>query len=175
MRVSIFFPALLALTTTALFGCKADIHDNTINIPNATINATTSADVDAVAPERWSPVTVTTTNVYLIDPAMTPPLAHMDDAGHIQVYLDETSSPPILVTAQTNIMVTIPKATPAGHHKIICRVHKHDGTPTSTTFELAIMVKVTVTTSPDGATTVDATVTVDVGTTSPDAATAETN
>lgn len=174
MKVSSLYFALLT-AMTGVVGCTANIHDNTISIPNATINATTDADVNDVAPDQTIPMMVTVTNVYLVDPAMTPPPAHVEDAGHLQVYLDDTSSPPILVTAQTNIMVTIPKETPAGHHKIICRVHKHDGTPTSTTFELAITVKVTVTTGSDGAVTVDATVTVDVGATTSDAAVAETN
>jgi hypothetical protein len=174
MRVSGFYSVLLT-AMAGVVGCTANIHDNTINIPNATINATTDADVSAVAPEQTIPMTVTVTNVYLVDPAMTPPPAHTADAGHLQVYLDDTSSAPILVTADTNIMVTVPKETPAGHHKIICRVHTHDGTPTSTTFELAITVKVTVTTGSDGAVTVDATVTVEVGAMTSDAATSETN
>jgi hypothetical protein len=50
------------------------------------------------------------------------------------------------VTAQTNVQVPIPATTPPGSHKIICRVHKHDGTPTQTTFSVDITVKVSVTT-----------------------------
>jgi len=147
-----------------------NVHDNTatINIPNATINATTDVDVNNVMPEQQVAVSVDVKNVFLVEPSATPPPEHFDDAGHIQVYMDDTTTPPILITAQTNFNVTIPKETKEGHHKIICRVHKHDGTPTSTTFELSITVKATVTTTTsDGSTTttVDASVGVEVGVT----------
>jgi hypothetical protein len=160
----LLMPGLL-VALGGLPACTANIHDNTINIPNATVNATTDADVNNIMPEQVVPVTLDVKNVTLVDPATTPPADHVADAGHVQIYLDTTSTPPLVVTAQTTVMVTIPKETMAGHHKLICRVHKHDGTPTSTTFELSFTVKVTVTTTPDGGTTVDSSVTVEVGTT----------
>lgn len=165
MRTSRLLPVLLA-TAGGLSACTANIHDNTIpiDIPNATINLTSSPDVSDVMPGQTVPMTVDVKNVYLIDPSMTPPAADADTAGHLQVYLDDTSTPPLIVTAQTTIMVPIPENTKAGPHKLICRVHKHDGTPTSTMFELDITVKVTVTTSPDGATTVDSSTTIEAGT-----------
>jgi hypothetical protein len=49
------------------------------------------------------------------------------------------------VTAQTQVQVPIPADTKPGHHKIMCRVHKHDGEPTVTRFEVEITVKVSVT------------------------------
>src|SRR4051812_4340365 len=120
----------LVATGFSIPGC--DIHDNTIpvNIPNATVNVSTTANVDQVMPMQTVAMAVTVQNVYLVEPSATPPPEHVDDAGHLQFYIDDESNPPILVTAQTNVSVTIPKETPPGKHKIICRVHKHDGRPT---------------------------------------------
>jgi hypothetical protein len=127
-------------------GCTAntDIHDNTVTIPNATVNFTTAADVNNVMPDQTVPVAVTVQNVYLVDPAETPPAEHVADAGHLQIYLDDVSTPPLIITAQVNVDVKIPAQTKAGGHKLICRVHKHDGTATSTKVEISITVKVTV-------------------------------
>lgn len=162
MKASRLITGLLA-AIGGLGGCTANVYDNNITIPNATVNLTTDVDVDNVMPEQEVPVAVAVTNVYLVEPAAVPPPEHVKDAGHLQIYMDNTSTPPILVTAETNVMVTIPKETKAGHHKVICRVHKHDGTPSTTKFELSITVKVTVTIGPDGGTSVDVSVTVDTG------------
>ena len=113
----------------------ANIHDNTINITDATVNFTTYADV--------SPLVVAVQNVYLVEPSATPPAEHVMDAGHVQIHLDDVATPPLVVTAQVNVNVTIPAQTPAGSHKLICRVHRHDGTPTNTKYEVNITVKVT--------------------------------
>jgi hypothetical protein len=78
--------------------CTANIHDNTLtaNIPNAMLSFTTDADVNNVMPDQTVPIVATVQNVYLIDPAMTPPSAHAADAGHLQVYLDDVSTAPLL-------------------------------------------------------------------------------
>ena len=170
MRTSSLLPALL-VACGGLAACTANIHDNVVNIPDATVNATTNVDVDNVTPEQMVPMAVEVKHVYLIDPSMTPPADHVSDAGHLQVYLDDTSNPPLLVTAQTNIMVKIPKEAKSGHHKLICRVHKHDGAPTSTQFELSITVKVTVTNAPAA----DASVPMTEKPSTPDAAATDTN
>jgi hypothetical protein len=141
-------------------GCN--VHDNTINIPDATLDVTTTADVSDVAPAQAIPMTVSVQHVYLVEPTVTPPPEHIDDAGHLEFHLDDESTQALLVTAQTSVSVPIPPATPAGHHKIICRVHKHDGTPTDTKFEVDITVKVSVDTL-DGSVAVG--VTVDAGAT----------
>jgi hypothetical protein len=142
----------------AAVACTANIHDNTItaNIPNAMVNFTTDADVNNVMPDQTIPIVVAVQNVYLIDPSMTPPPEHVMDAGHLQIYLDDVAMPPLLVTAQVNVSVTVPTHTPAGPHKLICRVHKHDGTPTDTKFEINITVHVTVGTSDAGTVVPDA-------------------
>ena len=150
-----------SLSATILFlaGATAcNVHDNTITIPNATINATADANATSnVAVMQQVAVTVTATNVYLIDPAETPPPEHMNDAGHINVYLDDVDSTPLLITAQAMFNVTIPAGTSAGPHKLLCRFHKHDGTPTSTVATVDITVAASV--GADGG--VDVTVGVD--------------
>jgi len=129
---------------SAVLGAGCNIHDNTIKIPNAQINATTDASANNVMPAATVPVAVTVQNVFLVDPAATPPPEHEKDAGHIVVYLDDVDSMPLLTTAMTNFSVTIPAETKAGPHKLVCQFHKHDGTPTSTKVEVAINVAVSV-------------------------------
>jgi hypothetical protein len=157
-----------SLSTALLFVAGAtacNVHDNTINIPNATINATADANASNVAPIQQVAITVTAQNVYLVDPATPPPAEHVEDAGHFQIYLDSTDTPPLLITAQTMFSVTVPADTKPGPHNLICRVHKHDGTPTSTEVNVAITVVASV--GADGGvdvtTSVDANVTTDAG------------
>ena len=137
--------SMMALMGLAVASCSANIHDNTIDIRDAKVSLNTNVDANNVAPGQVIPIMLTVEKIYLIDPAMTPPPEHVEDAGHVQVYLDDTSKPPILITAEVNISVTIPPETKAGNHRLICRLHKHDGTPTTTQTEIAIVVKVTVT------------------------------
>jgi len=136
----------LSATLFLLAGATAcNVHDNTINIPNATINATADANATSnVAVNQMVAVTITATNVFLIDPSATPPPEHVNDAGHIQVYLDNTDSQPILITAQTMFNVTVPPGTSSGPHKLLCRFHKHDGTPTTTVATVDITVAASV-------------------------------
>ncbi len=131
------------------FGCN--VHDNTINatanIPNASLTLTADTDVDNVAPASSVPMTADVKNVYLVEPSATVPPEHEADAGHLEFHVDDETMTAVLVTAQTNVQVPIPATTPPGKHKIICRVHKHDGTPTQTTFSVDITVKASVTTT----------------------------
>jgi len=139
----------LGLIAFAVGPLACNVHDNTINatanIPNATLNFTADTDVNNVMPAQAVPVTVMVTNVTLVEPTATPPAGHDMDAGHFEFHLDDETTPPLLVTAQTQVQVPIPAETKAGPHKIICRLHKHDGTPTVTKFEVDITVKVSVT------------------------------
>jgi hypothetical protein len=161
----------LAVATAA--SCTTNINGD-INIPNATVNVTTSADVDInnVMPEQTIPVMLTVTNVYLIDPMMTPPPEPPQEPGHVRIYLDDVATPPLVITAEVNVSVKIPAETKPGKHRLICRVHKHDGTPTSTKQEIEINVKVSVTTGDGGGT--DVNVTVDANTTPADGGTGGT-
>ena len=143
-----------------------NIHDNTVNIPNATINANVDADATAGVPATQPvAVAVTVQNVYLVEPAATPPPEHEKDAGHIQVYLDDVETPPVLITAQAMFNVTLPAATKPGPHHLICRFHKHDGTPTTT--QVSVAITVTASVGADGGvdvnTSVDANVTTGTG------------
>jgi hypothetical protein len=150
-KLTLVSGGLLALAAGS-FACN--IHDNTLNatavIPNATLNVTADTDVNNVMPSQAVPLTVAVTNVFLVDPMATPPPEHEMDAGHLEFHLDDEMTPPLLVTAQTEVQVPIPAETKPGPHKIICRLHKHDGTPTTTVFEVQITVKVSVTTTGQG-------------------------
>ena len=150
-KLTLVSAGLLALAAGSL---ACNIHDNTLNatavIPNATLNVRADTDVNNVMPSQPVPVTVAVTNVFLVDPSATPPPEHEMDAGHLEFHLDDETTPPLLVTAQTEVQVPIPAETKAGPHKIICRLHKHDGTPTVTEFEVDITIKVSVTASGAG-------------------------
>ena len=139
----------LGLFALAAVPFACNVHDNTINatanIPNATLNVTADTDVNTIMPSQAVPMTVTVTNVTLVEPTATPPAGHEDDAGHLEFHLDDETTPPLLVTAQTQVQVPIPADTKPGSHKIMCRLHKHDGEPTTTRFEVEITVKVSVT------------------------------
>ena len=142
---------LLALAA-GIVSCN--VHDNTINatanIPNASLTLTADTDVNNVAPATSVPMTADVKNVYLVEPSATVPPEHEMDAGHLEFHIDDETTAAVLVTAQTQVMVPIPPSTPPGHHKIICRVHKHNGEATDVKFEVDIMVKATVTTTTSG-------------------------
>ncbi len=161
-----------------VFACTADIHGNTISIPNATVNMSSTADTSDVTPNEQLPIHCDVQNVMLAPPDAGPPPAGTDsgvgpstDAGadvaadsganavadsgatqnppttvddtvYLEIHLDDEDTPALLVTAEVNFTVTIPADTKAGDHKLICRVHKHDGTATTTVAELKITVKV---------------------------------
>lgn len=134
---------LLSLGAVPAVGCNGTL-DAEIDI-NARINVTTSIDVDNVQQGQAVPMTVQVTNVTLVEPSAMPP-ANVSNAGHLRVYLDDTDETELLITAQSSFSVTVPAGTEPGAHKLICRVHRHDGTPTTTTFEMNINVRATVTT-----------------------------
>jgi hypothetical protein len=149
--VSLHGVAFLALPVAGAFLAGGCTVNGNINIPNATINATVDTDiVNNVMAEQTVPIMLDVQNVYLIHPDMTPPAEEMERAGHVRVYLDSTSNEPILITAEAMVNVKIPADTKPGKHKLICRLHKHDGTPTSTSKEISIDVKASVTIGGDG-------------------------
>lgn len=142
-----------ALAGFAVVGsaCTADVHDNTLdvhdnnaNIDDAKVEFETDTDVNNVQPSQTVHVVVVAEDVFLVEPSATPPADRVNVAGHFQFYFDNMSSEPILVTAQKSVDVTIPAGATPGAHKLICRVHKHDGTPTTATFEIEVTVKATV-------------------------------
>jgi hypothetical protein len=155
MRSFISKLALLGASAVCVVGgtaCTADIHDNTLdvhdnnaNIDDAKVEFETDTDVNSVQASQSIPVVIVAEDVFLVEPTDTPPPDRVNVAGHFQFYFDNMSSEPILVTAQKSVTVSIPAMAAPGPHKLICRVHKHDGTPTQATFEIDVTVKATVT------------------------------
>jgi hypothetical protein len=132
-----------------MMGCTADIHGNNItanfDLDHANINASSSSDTNDVKEGSSVAVNVTVdSQVYLIAPDQTPPPDKVDVAAHFQIYLDDENSAPILVTASTNVTVTVPASTPPGPHKLFCRLHHHDGRPTQSQTTINITVTASV-------------------------------
>lgn len=123
--------------------CTADIHDNTFNT-DAKVDVKSTVNLDDVAVGQSVPFEVTVTNVHLIEPTETPPANKAAEAGHLRYYMDDMSTTAILISAKVKVDIKIPEGTSPGDHKIHCRVHKHDGTATTTTFVIKIKVKATV-------------------------------
>jgi hypothetical protein len=149
MRASTFgiFTSGVLATCISIAGCSADIHGNSVGVDvNATVMATTSVDVTDVQAGQAMPVQVAVSNVTLVDPNTTP-ASTVTNAAYLQFYFDSTSDQPILVTAQASVTVTVPASEPPGGHKLLCRVYKHDGTPTTSTTEIDFTVKATATVS----------------------------
>jgi hypothetical protein len=118
------------------------ITGNTVNIEDATLDIDAEGNIDQVESGGRITVNLTAENVVLVEPSATPPPDQVDVAGHFQIYLDSLDTEPVLVTAQTRVEVTVPAQTPPGQHKLLCRLHKHDRTPTSVVVELSFTVGV---------------------------------
>jgi hypothetical protein len=133
-----------ALSTGCFPGATVDVHDNTanttINDAAVTVNANTDVDTQRVHPGQDMGVTVTVQNVYLVAPDATPPAGHESDAGHLQFYIDDTDGEPVKITADVQVTINITLLITPGPHKVICRVHKHDGTPTTTKSEFTFTI-----------------------------------
>ncbi len=139
---------LAAVSSALVFGCGP--FNVAVTIPDATINVQPDGDISkGVEPDRDVQLNLNVTNVVLVEPGTTPPAGKEKEAGHVQIYLDDYNAPPLVITAQTTVTVKIPKETKQGKHKLLCRVHKHDGTPTTTVFEVEVTVTVSTTTTTD--------------------------
>ena len=146
MRTIILRMAFIGAVACGVAACSADVHDNTLDVHdnNANINdakvdiQTTSDSVDA---GQTVHVDVQAQDVFLCDPNTDPPPDRVNVAGHLEFFIDSTASASIYTTAQESVDVPIPAATPPGDHKLLCRVDKHDGTPTQATSEVDITVK----------------------------------
>ena len=150
MRIGITTMMLLgALVGGASIGCTADVHDNELNtnisLDDATVSFDTDVDVDQVQQGESLPIQIKVDGAFLIEPSETPPPDKVDIAAHLQFYLDDVDSEALLITAQTSVQFTVPASTPEGDHKVICRLHHHDGTPTDVKFELSIKVHAQIT------------------------------
>jgi hypothetical protein len=149
--VKLAFASATAVSAVGLSGCTADVHDNTMDVHDNTANIDDAkvefeTTQDTVAAGEMVHVTLKAEDVFLVDPSETPPPDSVKVAGHFEFFLDSTSGSSLLVTAEESVDVMIPPATPPGDHKLICRVDKHDGTPTEATFEMDLTIKASVTT-----------------------------
>jgi plastocyanin len=131
----------LALAGSAMsLGCN--VHDNQLVVDDPNVNFDTDVDTDNVEQGQEVTVNVEVDNKVLVDPDSTPPEGKADAAVYVQIHLDDTSSAPLLITAEASATVTIPAETPPGKHRLICAVHKHDdGMPTGQEEIIEINVK----------------------------------
>jgi hypothetical protein len=164
LTFTVLFAVAVPFIAAADSACTADVHDNTVNI-NAQLSVTAQSDVSHVSSGSNVGLALNVQNVYLVAPDQTPPPDHVTDAAQIQIYLDDLNSQPLLITAQVNVSVTIPTATPPGAHKLRCRIHKHDGTPTNVVTDVDITVVASTGTGDAGTPPPS-----DAGTTTPDSA-----
>jgi hypothetical protein len=130
----------LVMACAASAGCSGTYTAN-VNI-NATVNVTTTADANHVHQGTSVPIDITVMGAYLVDANATPPAEHVNDAVHIQIYLDDVNTTPVLITAMTHVDVMVPASTPPGPHHFICRLHRHDGTATNVSFSFSFSVEV---------------------------------
>jgi hypothetical protein len=145
--VASFAAAMAGLCSFA--GCTANVHDNVVNA-QADLNFKANVDTDDIKPGDSVAVTMNATGVVLVDPNDTPAKGDEDKACFFKVFLDDEDSEPLVATAQTNVQVTIPQETPKGKHHLICRLFKHDDTPTETEQSIDINVSASATVMVNG-------------------------
>jgi len=137
-----------ACSGSALVACSADIHDNQLTVDHPNVAISTTANVNEVHAGQSLPVKIEATNVFPVAPDQTPPPEHVHDAVFFKIFLDDTDSTELLVTASVSVSVTIPASTPPGSHKIICKTFSHDGEDTNSDSTIDITVTATVSTTP---------------------------
>jgi hypothetical protein len=129
-----------ALAASSLAACTGDIIDDTAQFPGAFVAISTTLDPPEVNAGTTLPVTATVSGVFLLAPSEVPPVEHRTDAAYLVYTLDDEASTPLLVTAETESVLTIPASTTTGPHTIICRVFRIDGTPSQAFDQLTIGV-----------------------------------
>jgi hypothetical protein len=147
---SLFVATFLALACSgsALAACTADVHDNTLTIEDPKVTFTTTANVTAVQAGSSIPVTINATNVVPVAPDKTPTAEQQGKAVFFKIFLDDTDSTELVVTASLTVNVTIPASTSPGSHKLICKTFSHGGEDQDIDQEIDINVTAAVTTSP---------------------------
>ena len=130
-----------------LVACTADVHDNTLNVENPNVAISADVDVKNIHPGQSVPITIKADNVFPVAPDQTPPPEHVKDAVFFKIFLDDTSSSELVVTASLKVSVTIPPATPPGDHKLICKTFAHAGSETASETSIDITVTATATTT----------------------------
>jgi hypothetical protein len=145
-RFNIIIATVLGLGGLGSSGCTADVHDNTADVHDndvdvdAKLDFNVDSDADSVKAGESVSVTMNATGVVLVAPDKDPSDADVDRAAFFQVFLDSTDHDPIVVTASASASVKIPEDTKEGDHKLICRLVKHDGSPTKQEKEISIKV-----------------------------------
>ncbi len=142
----------VACSGGAVSACTANIHDNTVTIPNAQLSVKADTDVSSVSQGSSIPVTIDASNVFPVPPDQTPPPEHQNDAVFFKFFVDDDTSDSnaVLVTASLNVSVQIKSDLKPGPHKMICRMFKHDGTPTTETSSIDFTVKASVSVTSGG-------------------------
>jgi len=137
----------LALAGSALsLGCN--VHDNQLIVDDPNVNFDTDVDTDNVEQGQQVSFSIDVNESIMVAPDATPPDGESKTAVYVKIHLDDTSSEPLLITAEASATVTIPAETPPGKHKVICAVHKHDGgAPTGQQEIIEINVKASATTT----------------------------
>ena len=140
----------VALAVASLtVGC--DVHDNQLIVDDPKVNFDTDVDTGDIEQGQEVTVHVDVDDAVLVEPDATPPEGEAKTAVFVQIHLDDTSSAPLLITAEASATVTIPADTPPGKHKLICAVHEHDsGEPTGQEEVMEITVKASASTGTGG-------------------------
>jgi hypothetical protein len=126
-------------SSSALVACTADVDDNTFTIENIEVSMSTTADVHDVRRGQSVPIHIET-NAFPVEPELTPPPEHTHDAVFFKIFLDDTDSAELTVTAAVSFNVTIPLSTSPGPHEIICKTFSHDGEDTDADTSIDITV-----------------------------------
>lgn len=131
------------LVAIGVAACGSDAPTNVsaeIGIDDARLEIQASGDLNNVAPSSDMRVTAKTQNVYLVDPSVTPPPEKARVAGHLQFYVDDSATPPVLVTSHQDVSIRISANLQPGKHQLIGRVHRHDGSPTKAAMAIAFNI-----------------------------------
>jgi hypothetical protein len=126
-------------SNAALVACSS-VDDSQLTVENPNVEISTTADVNNIHAGQSIPLNIDPGNVFPIDPDLTPPPEHDHDAVFFKIYLDDTDSQELLVTAAVSFNVTIPQSTSPGPHKIICKTFSHDGEDTDSDSSIDINV-----------------------------------
>lgn len=134
------------LACAPLGGCASTndndpYNDGLVDI-GATLTVGARSDTGNVTAGQAIPLEIDARDVDLVDPASgDPPAGQAARAGHIRVYMDDPSGAAAMITAQRRFDFTVPLLTRPGQHRVILRVHTHDGRATSTNAALDITVR----------------------------------
>ncbi len=156
MRTSLVKTALVVVCSAVpIAACTADVHGNTINVEVPNLSISTDVDVNNIHPGERVGVNIKADTSASQAPtvpedASSAPSGSASNSSIVfKLFLDDSSTTALAVTASLKVDVTIPTSTPPGPHKLVCRAFHADGTPTDSETSLDINVTASVTTSGD--------------------------